>query len=518
MKLVTVAEMQEAERQAGVPVSQLMENAGLAVAQEARALLGEVATRRIVVLVGPGNNGGDGLVAARHLKEWGANLSVYLLKPRTEKDAVFAAAVRQGVPIIQAEEDAADAYRQLEVGLTGSELVIDALLGTGRVRLIEGPLAEVLDRLRRLRSFSPAPRLLAVDLPTGLNADTGAVDPRCLAADVTVTLGWSKVGLHTLPGSLQAGQVKVVDIGIAGEREAALQTELMTDRWARSALPERPPGAHKGSFGRALVVAGSPRYIGAAYLACMGGLRAGAGLVTLACARTVYPILASKLTEATFEPLIDMEGYLTAEAAHSLRLAIDRGSEALLVGPGLGQQSYVLAFLHSLLPLLSGDHLQALVIDADGLNNLAKIEGWWKDLSLPTVVTPHPGELSRLTGLTVDEIQSDRLTTARRCAQDWGVTVVLKGANTVVAAPDGRARLSPFANPGLASGGTGDVLAGAIVGLIAQGLAPFEAASLGVYLHGLAGELVRQEMGSAGMVAGDLLPALPRAMKGLRNE
>ena len=156
MKLVTVAEMQEAERQAGVPVSQLMENAGLAVAQEARALLGEVATRRIVVLVGPGNNGGDGLVAARHLKEWGANLSVYLLKPRTEKDAVFAAAVRQGVPIIQAEEDAADAYRQLEVGLTGSELVIDALLGTGRVRLIEGPLAEVLDRLRRLRSFSPA--------------------------------------------------------------------------------------------------------------------------------------------------------------------------------------------------------------------------------------------------------------------------------------------------------------------------------------------------------------------------
>ncbi|MCH7998615.1 MAG: NAD(P)H-hydrate dehydratase, partial [Chloroflexi bacterium] len=366
------------------------------------------------------------------------------------------------------------------------------------------------------------PRLRAGDVPTGLDADTGAADPRCVAADGTVALGWSKVGLHVLPGAQLAGRVEVVEIGIPKSAESEGWTELMTARWARSVLPERPPGAHKGTFGRALVVAGSPRYVGAAYLACMGGLRAGAGLVALACASSLYPIFAAKLTEATFEPLPDDEGYLTAEGAHAVGQALAQGYDSLLVGPGLGQEGYVQAFMHSLLPLLKADSLRGVVIDADGLNNLSKIEGWWKELAVPTVITPHPGELSRLTGLSVEEIQSDRLAVARRCAGEWGVTVVLKGANTVVAAPGagghgGRARLSPFANPGLASGGTGDVLAGVIVGLLAQGLQPYEAACLGVYLHGLAAERVREELGSAGMLASDFLLALPRAMKELRE-
>jgi NAD(P)H-hydrate epimerase len=244
--------------------------------------------------------------------------------------------------------------------------------------------------------------------------------------------------------------------------------------------------------------------------------------VTLACASSLYPIFAAKLTEATFEPLPDDEGYLTAEGAHAVGQALTQGYDSLLVGPGLGQEGYVHAFMHSLLLLLKADGLRGVVIDADGLNNLSKVEGWWKELAVPTVITPHPGELSRLTGLSVEEIQSDRLAVARKCAGEWGVTVVLKGANTVVAAADpgghgGRARLSPFANPGLASGGTGDVLAGVIVGLLAQELQPYEAASLGVYLHGLAAERVREELGSAGMVASDLLPALPRAMKELRG-
>jgi len=531
MKLVTVAEMQEAEKRAGVPVPELMENAGLAVAQEAWLLLGEVVERRIVVLAGPGNNGGDGLVAARHLREWGAEVSVYLLSRRDKKDPVFAPLVEAKVPVALAEEDAKEEHKRLEEMLGGADLVIDALLGTGRARAIEGTLAEVLDRLRAARERPLSPRLLAVDLPTGLDADTGAVDPHCVAADATVALGWSKVGLHVQPGAQMTGRVEAVEIGIPKSVESEQWTELMTARWARSALPERPPGAHKGTFGRALVVAGSPRYIGAAVLSCMGGLRAGAGLVTLACASTVYPILASKLTEATFEPLPDEEGYLSAEGAYAVGQALGQGYDSLLVGPGLGQEGYVLAFMRSLLPLLKPDAdarggLRGVVIDADGLNNLSKVEGWWKELAVPTVVTPHPGELSRLTGLPMEEIQSDRLVVARRYAGEWGVTVVLKGANTVVAAPDGRARLSPFANPGLASGGTGDVLAGAIAGLMAQGpstgsgqgLEPYDAASLGVYLHGLAGERVREELGSAGMVAGDLLPALPRAIKELRGE
>ena len=532
MRLVTVAEMQQAERECGVPIAQLMEYAGLAVAQEAWLLLGELADRRILVLAGHGNNGGDGLVAARHLKDWGADVSVLLLKPCDEADANFTALLEREVPVTTADDTS-----ELDKALAAAELIIDALLGTGNARPIDGALAGMLDRLRDARERRLPPRLLAVDLPTGLNADTGTVDPHCVAADQTVALGWSKVGLHTLPGSQHAGRVEVVDIGIpkltggqalspteqmSGTKpggQALSLTELMTPAWARSVLPKRPLDAHKGTFGSAIVVAGSPQYTGAAYLACMGALRTGPGIVTLACGRSIYPILASKLSETTFEPLDDKDGFLSAEEASAVRRALAvRDYNALLIGPGLGQHGYVTAFMKALLPALSEKDLCAIVLDADALNNLAKVDHWWQMLKLPTVITPHPGELSRLSGLTTDEIQADRLAVARRSAAEWDVTVVLKGANTVIAAPDGRARLSPFANPGMATGGTGDVLAGAITGLIAQGVDPFDAASLGVYLHALAGDLVRHDLGDAGMLAGDVAAALPRAIKKLRGE
>ena len=519
MKLITVAEMQEAERAAGVPVPQLMENAGLAVAQEAWLLLGELAERRILVLAGPGHNGGDGLVAARHLKDWGADVIVALLKARGEDDANFAQLTQREAPIIAIEEDAKEGYTRLTEALGSAELVIDALLGTGRAGPVEGRLAEVLDRLKQAREGRLPPRLLAVDLPTGLDADTGRADPHCVAADETAALGWSKVGLHVLPGSQYAGRVEVLDIGIPAQSGAAIQTELIAPGWARQALPDRPADAHKGTFGSALVVAGSPNYVGAAYLSCMGALRVGAGIVTLACARSVYPILAGKLTETTFQPLDDTDGQLSAREASAVRrLLEERGYEALLVGPGLGQGGYVQAFMKSLLTLIEAGPLRAAVIDADGLNNLSKTEKWWEMLKLPAVITPHPGEFSRLTGLAVSEIQSDRLGHARRFAAEWGLVVLLKGAPSIVAAPDGRARISPFANPGLATGGTGDVLGGAIAGFIAQGVDPFDAAALGLYVGGLAAEAVRREFGSAGMLAGDLLPALPRAIKELRGE
>jgi len=241
----------------------------------------------------------------------------------------------------------------------------------------------------------------------------------------------------------------------------------------------------------------------------------GTGLVTLACARSIYPIMAAKLVESTFLPLPDVDGLLTAEAAQSVLQALDQGYNALLVGCGLGQMAYVQAFVLSLLPRLKRKTLRAVVIDADGLNALARKEHWWQELTVPAILTPHPGEMCRLTGLPIAEIQADRLQTAVRQASAWGTTVVLKGAHTVVAAPDGHARVSPFANPALASGGTGDVLAGAIAGLVAQGLEPFDAAALAVYLHGRAGEKVRDELGDAGLLAGDLLPALPQVIKEL---
>ena len=420
----------------------------------------------------------------------------------------------------------AEGLARLDEALTGAELVVDALLGTGRARPIEGTLAEVMTRLRAAREHRLPPRLIAVDLPTGLDADTGAVDPLTVAADHTATFQWSKIGLHVQPGARYAGPRRggrhrhpCTCAPMEAERG---KPELMTDRWARDLLPPRPLDAHKGTFGSAMVVAGSPQYTGAAYLACMGAHRSGAGIVTLACARAIFPILASKLTETTFEPLDDTDGYLTAREAGDVQRALaSRDYSALLVGPGLSQGGYPQAFTKGLLSLLQGDGsatLKAMVIDADGLNNLAKIDNWPKSLPLPTVLTPHPGELSRLSGLGTAEIQDARLATARRFAVEWNTTLVLKGANTIVASADGSARISPFANPGLASGGTGDVLAGVITGLVAQGLDPFGAASLGVYLHGLAGEQVRRDLGAAGMLAGDLLPALPRVIKELRGD
>jgi NAD(P)H-hydrate epimerase len=523
MKLVTVDLMRglEGDSEAhGVTVPMLMENAGLAVAQEVWLLLGTVADRAVLVLVGPGNNGGDGLVAARHLHDWGAKVEVYLLKPRdAENDDVYRRIVELGVPLRTAGDD--PGFAALEEGLSRAEVVVDALLGTGSAsakRPIEGDLAEILRRLAAARDKPLPLQILAVDLPTGVDGDSGAADPLCVAADVTVALGHSKVGLHTLPAAGYTGRVEVVDIGIPPALSRDLPLELMTDAWARALLPERPPAANKGTFGKVLVVAGSINYVGAASLACSAAGRVGAGLVTLACPQTIYPIMAAKLVEPTFLPLSDQEGFLTAEATHPVLQALSQGYKALLVGPGLGQSAYVRAFVRQLLPALppegpAGVRLRAVIIDADGLNALAGADAWWEGLSVPIIVTPHPGEMSRLTGLPVADIQADRLGIALRQAARWGATVILKGAHTIVTAPDGRARISPFANPALASGGTGDVLAGAVAGLVAQALDPFDAAALGVYLHGRAAEKVRPELGEAGLLASDLLPNLPLMIK-----
>jgi hydroxyethylthiazole kinase-like uncharacterized protein yjeF len=523
VKLVTADQMRRIDQlsaAAGVGTDVLMENAGLAVAQESWMALGTLEERHILVLAGPGNNGGDGLVAARYLHEWGAGVQVYLLKARGEDDANYRRLLEAGVPLACAEDDAG--LSKLDAALAEADLVVDALLGTGAARPIGGRLAEVLSRLATARARSRPPIVLAVDVPTGLNSDTGAVDPLTVAADHTVTLGCSKVGLHNYPGARYAGRVQVVDIGIPPALTSDLPYELMTASGVRALLPARPPDANKGTFGRVLVVAGSENYVGAAHLAAAGAYRVGAGLVTLACPRSLHPVIASALTEATYLPLPEEEGGLARRAADLVLRAV-QGYDVLLVGCGLGQRGATQSFVRALLFSLAGEPLPArpaggpaVVVDADGLNALARTPGWWRELKAPAIVTPHPGEMSRLSGRPVPEIQADRLGCAVDCAREWGKTVVLKGAHTVVAAPAGRAALSPFANPALASGGTGDVLAGALAGFLAQGLSPFEAAVCGVYVHAAAGEEARQEMGDAGPVAGDLLPLLPRAINDLR--
>ena len=276
----------------------------------------------------------------------------------------------------------------------------------------------------------------------------------------------------------------------------------------------RPAGANKGTFGRVLVVAGSKLYVGAARLAALGALRSGAGIATVACPASVQPLIAAGMSEATYLPLADSDGFVAAGAAVEVARALD-GYDALLLGPGLGQGGPQEAFVRQLLCSLPEDGPPVLV-DADGLNNLARLPHWWERVSARCVLTPHPGEHARLTGRSIGEIQADRLSAARVAARAWRQVVVLKGAYTALAAPDGPAGVNPYANPGLASAGTGDVLAGAIAGLMAQGLAPFEAACCGAYLHAAAAEGLRSELGDAGLLAGDLLPELPRTLRQLR--
>lgn len=513
MKLVTSEQMRALERmaeEAGVPTSELMENAGLAVAQEVWMLLGSLDERKILVLCGPGNNGGDGLVAARHLYEWGAQVAVYLVGSRSPDDPNLAQLVERDIPTPTADED--DGFETLEGLLGAAECIVDALLGTGRSRPIEGDLAEVMTRLAAARERMLKPRLVAVDLPTGVDADTGAADPLAVKADLTVALGLPKVGLYTGVGADFVGRIQDVEIGIPAALSASMPLEMLDRSWAKKALPRRPADANKGTFGRVVAVVGSRRFVGAARLAGMAAYRSGAGYVTLAVPEAIYPFLAAAASETTFLPLSDEKGALSVAGAAEAAADLHKGDTLLLgCGLGAGTDEAVRALLTN--PALAGLH--GVVIDGDALNALSRWDRWWEAVRLSAVLTPHPGEMARLCGCTVAEVQARRMPLAEEKAKEWGVAIALKGAGSVIAAPDGRSWLAPFANAAMATAGTGDVLAGAIAGFLAQGLEPAMAAACGVYIHGMAGDEARKTLGPAGMLAGDLLIEIPRAIKAL---
>ncbi len=514
MKIITAAQMREIDQECirrGTPVSALMENAGKAVAEETRGFLGNIKMQNVLCLIGAGNNGGDGLVVARYLDEWGAKVTVYLCSDRPTGDKNLKLLHDHEVACTAAKAD--KGLKKLGELLDSTTCVIDALLGTGKMRPLEGVFKAVLEKVNAAKATRKI-KIVAVDLPSGMDADTGAIDPACPAADLTVTLAFPKPGLFKFPGAEMVGKLVISDIGIPAILAKDSNMELLTAEWAAATLPKRPQNANKGSFGKVLVCAGSNNYRGAAYLACSGALRSGAGLVTLATAASLIPAVNARLAEITFLPLPEADhGVIAPENIAALEAEYPKYS-SLLVGCGLGQNPITEKFVSS---LLQKPNLPPLIIDADGLNILTKIPNWEKKIPINAVLTPHPGEMSRLTGLTIEEVQKDRTDTALTCAKKWKRTTVLKGAFTVIAAPDGRRRISPYANPGLATAGTGDVLAGIIAGLAAQGLDLFDAASLGVYLHGEAGEKVRAEMGDTGMIASDLLPVLPKVIKELKT-
>lgn len=518
MKLVTSAQMRDLEAAAvaaGTSLDTLMANAGLAVAQEAWMQLGQVAERRIVVLVGPGNNGGDGLVAARHLAEWQAAVHCYALAARD--DAQWQSTLDAGLPCTSTAEDDQD-LATLTHWLAEAELVIDALLGTGRARPIEGRLAAVLERLQEARRRATPPKLIAVDLPTGIDADSGAADPLTVAVDETVVFECAKVGLYAQPGAALAGSVEVVPIGIPADACKALPYELLVQRQVKQLLPARPLDAHKGSFGRVLVVAGSRNYPGAALLAAAAAYQVGAGLVTLATPASLVPGLVTSTPEVTYLPLPEESeaGVIAMESLQHVTKALP-AYDALVIGCGLGTAPATQAFVRNLLSHRSLAKLRGVIVDADALNALAGTQ-WSRAMAAPFVVTPHPGEMARLSQSTSHALQGERLACALRESARWQGTVVLKGANTIVADGQGRARISAAALPGLATAGTGDVLSGAIGGLLGQGLSPFDAAALAVYLHADAGERATKDRGSAGMTASDVLARLALAGRALAGE
>ena len=544
IKIVTVAEMKSIESagdQAGLSYAMMMDSAGQAVAEQILARVTDPAAQKVVVLCGAGNNGGDGLVAANRLAEAGAYVAIYALKPLDEADAKVQRLRARGLLIVDAEND--QRWRVLKNLLGGVTVLVDAVFGTGARLPIAGRPADLFKQVTRLlaeRAGHP-PLRVAIDCPSGLNCDTGALDSNVLAADVTVTFAAAKRGQFSFPGADAVGELVVADIGLADLKLPALDDislTLATEEMVRSLLPARPRNAHKGTFGRVLVAAGSLNYTGAAYLSASAAYRVGAGLVTLAVVPPVYGVLAGHLPEATWLMLPHEQGVIAGGAADLLR-ANYAHTQALLVGPGLGVESETAEFVRRWLepdnpagprrgqfgfvPAPSAARadddkaqMPPTVVDADGLKLLARVAGWAQRLPRQTVLTPHPGEMAVITGLDKDAIEADRVGIARKYAAEWGLVVVLKGAFTVVAAPDGRTVLQPFATAALARAGTGDVLAGAIAGLMAQGLPAFEAAVAGAYLHGHAGMLAAQALGTtASVLAGDVLEGLIEALAGL---
>ncbi len=510
IKIFTVAEMVAAEKAsdaAGNSYDQMMETAGRSVA-EAIIERCPVKDKRILVLVGPGNNGGDGLVAGRYLAQAGAAVTFYLYRPRSpQKDHNFAQIQAMGLPVITLND--------LRSHLQKADILVDALLGTGVTRPIGGALAGVMKQIKesmgeRVRGkweeipSLPHPLVAAVDCPSGLNCDTGALDALAMPADLTVTFAGPKRGHFIFPGAAACGELVVADIGISTELPdvTAVKLELADADFIRQHLPPRPAQGHKGTFGTALIAAGSGHYWGAPMLAGRAAYRVGAGLVALAVPEKIRAAVAINLPEATYPPVPDSDIFSAASLPFLQKTV---AAKAMLVGPGLDNaRSFIEA-------LLDANGLPPLVIDADGLNVLAQLPDWHQKLPPNTILTPHPGEMARLMGISLAALkQRDRVEIAQEQAVKWGQVVLLKGAYTVVAEPNGRTHIIPFANPVLGAAGSGDVLAGTIVGLLAQGVGAYETAVTGAYLHAAAAELYP---GKVGLLAGELADLLPKAWR-----
>lgn len=511
-KIITSGQMQELDRrtiaEARIPGATLMERAGSGVADCIEEIFGTPRGKVITLLCGKGNNGGDGFVAARLLHRRRAKVHVLAMASVSELSRDAATMYRQFVRA--AGKSAVRPYTsksQTQSLMRHSDILVDALLGTGLSSEVTGRYAEAID------SINEAGRpVVAVDLPSGLHADSGAILGRAVRASHTVTFGLPKLGLYQNHGVDLAGRVAIIDLGIPQTFIDAVQsrTTLITSSFVRASLPARRRSSHKGTFGHAGIIAGSVGKTGAAAMAAKAALRVGAGLVTVAIPSSVNDVLEAKLLEVMTVPMPDTKARTFSRIAFDRLTAFITARTAIAIGPGLSTHPETVELVQALVKQLD----RPAVLDADALNALAGRASLLTECKTPPILTPHPGEMARLEiNATPQTVNADRIGTAMRFARERGVFVVLKGARTVIARPDGAVAICPTGNPGMATAGTGDVLTGMIVGLLAQGLAPWEAACVATYLHGYAGDLAASDKGPAGLIAGDVLEQIPHALK-----
>lgn len=515
MKLITPEQMRRIDREAiekiGIPGVVLMENAAFQVSVKAAEILTRRNGRRVLVVAGSGNNGGDAFAVTRHLLSMGYSVCVYTLCPpdALRGDAAINANILKNMGFAM-ELLGPESLERFSQNCSEADLVIDGLFGTGLNRDVEGMALEAIDRMNR-----HAACILSIDIPSGIDGLTGRICGRCVRADYTVTFFLPKLGMVQYPAKAYLGELTVADIGIPYALADGLETcELTEGETVWQILPPRPEDAHKGSFGKVLILAGSSHMPGAAALSAQAAYRTGTGLVRMAVPRDIIPVLAARVPEAVYAPMESRGGHMICADSMALKELMD-ACDAVLAGPGLSCHEDT----HELILQVIQECRKPLVLDADALNVIARNDTEvLSRLKCEAVITPHPAEMARLLGTGIDHVQSNRIGTAKAFAEEYGLTVVLKGAGTVIAGPDGRISINPTGNSGMATAGSGDVLAGMIVSLLGQSVPPYEAAVAGAYLHGLAGDLAADEKGAQSMTASDISEKIGAAFQALQRK
>lgn len=504
MKVLTAKEMAEIDsltiEKYGIPSLVLMERAALSVAKH-------VTAKNLIILAGPGNNGGDGVAVGRILKNKNLNIKIFQLftneKLSNDCKKQLEIAEKYGVPILN--------RYPTEKELLEAEVIVDAIFGTGLKKKIEGDLAKLVNLVNSLSRT-----VVAVDIPSGVSSDSGEVLGTAVKAAITVTFGVPKRGHILFPGRDFVGKLFVEDIGFPKEltESEKLKVSLITKDFVRSLIPLKPLYSHKGTYGHVLVIAGSVGKTGAALMCAKSTLRTGSGLVTMAVPSSLKEVFQSRILEEMILPLPCNTQTLSKDAIKKIDEFINEKADVLAFGPGVGVNNDTEEILKF---LLTHCHVP-IVIDADGITLLSYIKDLLKNAKAKTVITPHPGELSRLIGVPVREIENNRIDIAQNVAKELNTIVVLKGVPTIISEPEGTTFINTTGNPGMATGGTGDVLTGIIASLIGQNLSPFYSSVLGVYIHGLSGDLAAKYRGNHGLIAGDLIDNLPQAIKELTDE